>query len=345
MYVKKNYSLTETAFFNSGKHLTWLIPYTLLVAVLYRYTALHQFSIPWLPLSLIGTAVTFYVGFKNNQAYDRLWEARTIWGGIVNSSRIWGSNIRAFVVPAAFETLTEEALAETKKAVIYRQIAWLYLLRLQLLEPTASEHVSQAGLYGQDAKQKMQKIGLGLFGEDITKKRIERYLSPAERAALPAYMNAAAQLLDNQSQQLARLRKAGHVGDVEHMALQGILNDFYEHQGKAERIKKTPFPRQFASVGFMMVCIFIAMLPFGLFSEFSKMGDHGIWVAVPFVILISWVYVVMELVGDYSENPFEGLSNDVPMLALSCSIEIDLLQQLGEADLPTPIQPVKHVLL
>ncbi|UOQ69340.1 bestrophin family protein [Hymenobacter volaticus] len=103
MYVKKNYSLTETAFFNSGKHLTWLVPYTLLVAGLYRYTALHQFSFPWLPLSLIGTAVTFYVGFKNNQAYDRLWEARTIWGGIVNSSRIWGSNIRALVAPAPSE--------------------------------------------------------------------------------------------------------------------------------------------------------------------------------------------------------------------------------------------------
>jgi len=76
MYIKKNYSLTETAFFNSGKHLTWLVPYTLLIAALYRYTALHQFSIPWLPLSLIGTAVTFYVGFKNNQAY---------WDGLVET--------------------------------------------------------------------------------------------------------------------------------------------------------------------------------------------------------------------------------------------------------------------
>jgi putative membrane protein len=62
-------------------------------------------------------------------------------------------------------------------------------------------------------------------------------------------------------------------------------------------------------------------------------------------VLISWLYVVMELVGDYSENPFEGLSNDVPMLALSRSIEIDLLQQLGEAEVPAPIQPVQHVLL
>jgi putative membrane protein len=345
MYVKKNYSLTETAFFNSGRHLAWLVPYTLLVAGLYRYTALRQFSIPWLPLSLLGTAVTFYVGFKNNQAYDRLWEARTIWGGIVTSARRWGSNVNALVVPAAGGNSTAEGLVEAKRALVYRQIAWLYQLRQQLLAPTAWEHVSQSGLYGQDAQRKWQKIGLGLFGEDITRERLHRYLSPAEQAALPTHHNAAAQLIDRQCQQVARLRQAGQVDGVAHGILQGILSEFYEHQGKAERIKHTPFPRQFASVGFMMVCIFIGMLPFGLFSEFSKMGDHGLLVAVPFVVLISWVYVLMELVGDYSENPFEGLSNDVPMLALSRTIEIDLLQQLGETDLPAPIQPVNHVLL
>jgi putative membrane protein len=345
MYIKKNYGLTEAAFFNSGRHLAWLVPYTLLVAALYRYTALHRFSIPWLPLSLLGTAVTFYVGFKNNQAYDRLWEARTVWGGIVNSARTWGANLNAFVVPAADGTTTAAGLAEAMRALVYRQIAWLYLLRRQLLAPTAWEHVSQPGIYGQDARRKLRKIGLGLFGEDITQERLHRYLSAAEQAALPTHHNAAAQLIYRQSQQLARLRQAGQVGDIEHLALQAILNEFYEHQGKAERIKNTPFPRQFASVGFMMVCIFIGMLPFGFFSEFSKMGESGIWVAVPFVVLISWVYVLMELVGDYSENPFEGLSNDVPMLALSRTIEIDLLQQLGETELPAPIQPIQHVLL
>jgi hypothetical protein len=36
-------------------------------------------SIPWLPLSLVGTAVAFYVGFKNVQSYDRIWEARKVY--------------------------------------------------------------------------------------------------------------------------------------------------------------------------------------------------------------------------------------------------------------------------
>lgn len=342
MYIKKNYSIREI-FITTGKHFLWLIPYALSIAILYQYTPLREFHIPLLPLSIIGTAVAFYVGFKNNQAYDRLWEARMIWGGIVNSSRTWGSNVKAFVVDQVSET--NDDLLQIKKAMIYRHIAWLYKLRRQMLVPTSWEHLSLGGLYGRDARDKMEHSGIGLYGEDITEIEIKKYLSDTEYKALGSFKNAAAQMIDLQSQELARVRKNGHLGHFEHIALQSILNDLYDHQGKAERIKRTPFPRQFASFGFIMVCLFIIMLPFGFFSEFAKMGTYGIWLAVPFIVVISWVYVVMELVGDYSENPFEGLSNDVPMLSICRNIEIDLLQQLGETELPPPIQPIENVLL
>lgn len=350
MYIKKNYTLRET-WFISGKHFVWLVPYVLLTALAHRFTPLCHLSIPWLPLSLIGTAVAFYVGFKNNQAYDRLWEARIIWGSIVNSSRMWGSNVKAFVkdeIEAKVEVEDDERIRRVtgiKQELVYRHIAWLYKLRKQLLEPASWEHLSLRGPYGVDARQKRDVLGLGLYGEDITDQQLEKYLTAEDKKALPVFKNAATQMIDIQSQELARLRKNGRLGDYEHVALQGILNDFYEHQGKAERIKKTPFPRQFASFGFIMVCLFIIMLPFGFYPEFSKMGEYGIWVAVPFLVVISWVYIAMELMGDYSENPFESLSNDVPMLSICRNIEIDLLQQLGETDLPDPIQPVNHVLM
>jgi len=344
MYIKKNYSLRETLFI-SGKHFTWLVPYALLVAILYKFTPLREFSIPWLPLSVIGTAVAFFVGFKNNQAYDRLWEARMIWGGIVNSSRMWGSNIKAFVTENENGGDSDTEMRVIKKQMIYRHIAWLYKLRRQLLDATAWEHLSLKGIYGSDARQKFRKTGLGLFGEDITDEQMRKYLSDEDYKTLPSFKNAAAQMIDIQSQELARLRRCGNVGHFEHTALQSILNDFYDHQGKAERIKRTPFPRQFGSFGFIMVCLFIVMLPFGFFSEFAKIGNYGIWFAIPFVIVISWIYIVMELVGDYSENPFEGLSNDVPMLSICRNIEIDLLQQLGETELPKAIQPINNVLL
>ena len=70
----------------TGFHIIWLFLFMGIIAALYHFQIL-EFSIPWLPISVIGTAVAFYVGFKNNQSYDRMWEARKIWGGIVNDSR------------------------------------------------------------------------------------------------------------------------------------------------------------------------------------------------------------------------------------------------------------------
>jgi len=77
-------------------HIFWLFVLTGGGALLY-YFEIISFSIPWLPVSVIGTAVAFYVGFKNNQAYDRMWEARKIWGGIVNDSRAWGMSHLSFL--------------------------------------------------------------------------------------------------------------------------------------------------------------------------------------------------------------------------------------------------------
>lgn len=80
-------------------------------------------------------------------------------------------------------------------------------------------------------------------------------------------------------------------------------------------------------------------------SEFAKIGSFGIWLSVPFVTLTGWIFVMMELIGDYTENPFEGLSNDVPMNSICRTIEIDLLQMLGETDLPEVIKPVNGYLM
>jgi len=80
-------------------------------------------------------------------------------------------------------------------------------------------------------------------------------------------------------------------------------------------------------------------------SEFAKLGEFGIWFSIPFTVLVGWVYVMMELVGDYSENPFEGLGNDVPMLALCRTIEIDLREMPGETKLAKAIEPKNGVLM
>jgi putative membrane protein len=75
-------------------------------------------------------------------------------------------------------------------------------------------------------------------------------------------------------------------------------------------------------------------------SEFDKLGDHFVWLTIPFSIIVSWVFHTMEMIGDFSENPFEGLHNDVPINQLSRVIEIDLREILDEKDIPEGIKPV-----
>lgn len=345
MIVTKSFTLKGILKF-SGGHLIWLTLWSSLVVLTYRFMQWKWMTIPWLPLSVIGTAVAFYIGFKNNQAYDRLWEARKIWGAIVNSSRSWGSTVKGFIGTTLTKSdVTNNDVKVEVKTLIYRHIAWLYTLRSQLLIPTSWEHISQGHHIGGLAKKRRDKLGIGLTNDEVTKKELEYFLDHEEYQRIINYRNSATQLIDQQSQDLKKLRELNLIDDFRHMELQNILNDLYIHQGKAERIKKFPLPRQYGSMSLIFVILFIILLPFGVVSEFHKLGDYGIWLAIPFTVLIGWIYVMMELVGDYSENPFEGLANDIPMLSLCRTIEIDLREMLNEKDIPPPIKPKRGVLM
>ena len=82
-----------------------------------------------------------------------------------------------------------------------------------------------------------------------------------------------------------------------------------------------------------------------MIPELMKVGDWGLWLSIPITSLIGWVYVMMEMVGDSSENPFQGMVNDIPMLSLCRTIEIDMKEMLGETELPSPIESIKGVLM
>lgn len=339
MIVKKNLSLKSIYEF-AGHHLLWLGGWMLLVSTVYYFTRWPFMTIPWLPLSLIGTAVAFYVGFKNNQSYDRVWEARKIWGALVNNSR----KFSAMVKNLHSEEAVQEAEADIRRQIVFRHIAYLYQLREQLLRPSPWEHVSLNWWFGRFNQQRRERF-FRRFQQHLDEVAAQSYLSAGEKQYLGNAQNKATQLLDLQTQQVQLLFRKKAINHMQQVALQEVLNSFYDEQGKAERIKNFPFPRKFASFSFVFVCIFVFLLPFGIVSEFSKLGDIYIWLSVPVGIIVGWVYVVMEMIGDYSENPFEGLHNDIPMLAICRSIEIDLLQMMGEENIPGPISARGDVLL
>lgn len=344
MIIRKTANIKEILNF-AGHHIIWLTAWAIIVASIYYFTSFITFTIPWLPISLIGTAVSFYVGFKNNQAYDRLWEARKIWGGIVNSSRAWSTMTKNFITQSKENPITKNELYEHKERIIFRHIVWIYTLRSQLLIPTSWEHVSLNYGFGEFSKKRREKLGLGLFKDEISQIHLEKYLQENEISILANFANSATQIIDKQSEDLAKLRELNLIDEFKQTEMQKVLSDFYNFQGAAERIKKFPLPRQFGNMSFVFICLFIFMLPFGMVSEFSKLGDWGIWLSVPFVVIVGWIFVCMELIGDYSENPFEGLPNDVPMFSICRTIEIDLLQMLGKQDIPKPVQPRNGVLM
>jgi len=339
MIVRKYISVRSLLAF-AGHHIWWLVTYMTLVAVCYKTFDWHWISIPWLPVSLIGTAVAFYVGFKNNQAYDRIWEARKIWGGIVNSSRSWGNLVDSYIQNSQ---LTPDEIKHIKKRLIYRHIAWLYTFREQLLIPTAWEHISLGKIHRKFARQRIDRQGVGQFKDYLNQEQTSKYF--AEIQKWEAAPNQATYITHLQSQLLASLEKNETLNIFRQIEMQKILTEFNDHQGKAERIKKFPLPRQYANLSFVFNCIFIFLLPLGIVGEFAKIGESGVWLMIPFGVIVGWIYVVMELIGDYSENPFEGFATDIPMLSICRTIEIDLLKMLGETNLPQPIQPVNEVLM
>ncbi|WP_273212666.1 bestrophin family protein [Runella zeae] len=339
MIVRKTLSLKSIYEF-TGHHLTWLTGWMLLVTSMYYFTDWTFITLPWLPLSLIGTAVAFYVGFKNNQSYDRIWEARKIWGAMTNNSRKLATMIKHF----RSEDSPSDFSTEVRKQIVYRHIAYLYQLREQLLKPTQWEHVSLSWVFGSFNQIRRDKF-FHDFKEELDEIARNNYLSKEEKNSLEGFNNKATQLLDKQTQQVQWLYEKRAINMMQQTTLQEVLNSFYDEQGKAERIKNFPFPRKYATFSFVFVCIFVFLLPFGIVGEFRKLGDAYSWLSVPVGVIIGWIYVVMEMIGDYSENPFEGLHNDTPMLTICRTIEIDMLQMIGDPNIPKPIQPKNHVLL
>ena len=314
------------------------------IAVLY-YSEIINIKIPWLPISVIGTAVAFFVGFKNNQAYDRWCEARKIWGGIINNSRTRGMQVDGYISDTFNDNIKSNELQDIKQRLIYRHFAWLYAHRGQLLNATPWEYISQGGTTSKIAISYQEDYGIGLVKDEVSKIKMKNFVSPQELDELEKAKNKASQLINLQSRDLRDLRKLEVVEDFRHIELMETLQQFYELQGKNERIKKTPFPRQYATTSRIFIAIFIILLPFSMIPALMTLGNTGLWLSVPITALIAYVYLMMEFTADYTENPFQGMANDIPMLSLCRTIEIDLRQMLGEDDLPLPIAAKDDILM
>ena len=334
MYTRKRFPFSRVLFWSSWV-LVLMAGWGAIVTTAHVHLGLEWLRVPTMVVSVLGTAVSFYLGFKGNAAYGRLWEARKIWGGIVNESRTWGLHITTMVSELHRDTPGEPALGEVHREMVYRHIAWLAALRTQLRRPKPWEHHR-----GFNDKTR-RRFGTFDNSDAALRDRIQPFVSEDELEHVMQAKNPATRLLHRQAERLKALYADQRIEDFRHMELAGVLRTFFTLQGKCERIKNFPLPRQYASANHWFVFLFIALLPLGLIeaAHSHDMPESFVWVTVPATMLLGWVFFVWNRVLDYSENPFEGLLNDIPMDGLSRTIEIDLRQMLGETELPGPVPP------
>lgn len=326
---------------------------------LFDVVGLKWLHVPWLPLGVLGTAVAFIIGFKNNASYDRLWEARKIWGGIVNTSRSWTIMVKDFITNTHTKSeLTEEELQNLKRELVHRHVAWLTALRYYL----RAERPWEMHLKATKSNREFRASHFRVCEDEISiSESIASYISNEEYIEISSKSNMASQLLGIQSRRLKELMNDGLIEDFRHMEMANILVELYALQGKSERIKNFPYPRQFATLNYMFVWIFILLLPFGIMEGFEEIGSHilndlgmhethssfahkiqeflakhFVWFSIPFSALIAWVFHTMESIGENTENPFEGGPNDVPITDMSRGIEIDIRQLIDDYDIPEP---------
>ena len=352
MYTKKVYSLKNMVLWTRYDSLHFLIISSVFV-ILYAYLDFHWFKIPWTPLALVGTAVAFVIGFQNNAAYGRIWEARKIWGGIVNTSRTLGIYVQDMItLDEAKGDVSEDDLHGKRKTIIYRHIAWMTALRHAMRQSKPWETVVH-----EKTNKEWQKLAQPPEWSEDLEEELKKYLSEEDMEYIANKKNKQTAILYLQSRYLHELKDEGLIWEFSYLELKGLLEELFSLQGKSERIKNFPYPRHFATLNHYFTWLFIYLLPLGLIPQFSTIGDellkghhpelaaHFAWFAVPFTVVVSWVFHTMERIGRTGENPFEGSGNDVPISTIARGIEIDIRQNIGEdlKDIPAQFESKLNV--
>jgi len=342
MYTKNVYKVKDMLMWTRFETYFFIMFATIIVGFYYFFD-LQWLQIPWTPLALIGTAVAFVIGFQNNSAYGRIWEARKIWGGIVNTSRTFGMFTQDMVTDEhTSDTTSKESLDKEIKTLTYRHIAWMTALRHSMRGPKPWETVMT-----EKANRKWAEMIKPPEAKLKLEEALSPYLSDKDLKYVVSKNNKQTALLYLQSHHLKKLKEQGVVWEFSFLELENILKELFTLQGKSERIKNFPYPRQYATLNHYFMWIFILLLPLAIVPQFadlgaeieqthSSIGSLFIWFSIPFYAIVAWVFHTMEKIGRTGENPFEGSSNDVPISTIARGIEIDLRQNMGESleDIP-----------
>lgn len=303
MIVKRNLKFSLILFY-TWRQLSYYVILSTAVFILHEYYQVVFFDIPSYTIAALGTALAIFLGFKNDHAYDRWWEARKIWGLMVNYSRAWTRQVTTMIIPPSISE--EREVQKLHTIMVYRHIAFVNALRVFLRKRLP---------YIRDQKE--------LFQDENTYMDAEPFLSKAEYEKFRMKDNPPNYLLQRQGEDLKMAFQKGWISDYRFVKMEETLVDFNDIQGMSERIKNTPLPRQYTFFSRVFVLIHCTLLPMVFISELG-------WKTIPISIIVSFVFLALDLIGERTEDPFENRLEDTPMTAIGITIETNLREQLNE---------------
>ena len=229
-----------------------IIKYELLVVSIFStiiYFLTKHFTDLNIPISIgafLITAISLLLSFKLSQSYDRWWEARKIWGEIVNSSRTLVIQLKNFSKSGNEEIIERMAL---------RQIAWCYSLSQNLRKQNATENINE-------------------------------FISKEEFSSLKNQKNVPLAILDFHSKDLQQLHNEKQINDYQQIQIDNTLVDLCASMGKAERIKNTAFPKTYRHTLYIFIYITLISLSFSLSEMMSLVEiPFMVLISIPFFLL------------------------------------------------------------
>ncbi len=267
--------------------------YAGLVTFIYHKYNILGWSVPLSIPMLMGTVISLLLAFKSNQAYDRWWEARNIWGAIVNDSRSFARQVNTFILDQFKDNeVPDKEIYFFKEKLIKRQIAWCYAL---------NKH-----LRGQDNRE-----------------FIEKYLNRKDIIHLKNYNNAPMAILELQGYDIQQAYQNGWINQFQQVELEKTLTRLCDAMGKCERIKNTVFPVTYSVYIHFSLIVFFMLIPFAM-TEFIS------YLTVPAMVTIAAAFFLVEKMAVHLQDPFENKPTDTPMTAICFNIERDLKQMIND---------------
>jgi putative membrane protein len=279
------------------------------VTVIEMSTGLNKtYTLTPIPFTIMGVAISIFLGFRNNTAYTRFWEGRILWGALVNNARTFARQALTLVTPQPGSLDVEMAEVEHhRRELVHMMIAYTHALRhlLRNTDPVPD---------------------------------IAPYLSASSLARLAGQRNVPMSIVQLMAERVQKLWQQQLIHPLHLPIIERTMTELLNVQGGCERIKNTPFPIPYVYLSHRIVAFFCFLLPFGLIDTV------GVFTPVV-VFVVSHAFFGLDVIGEEVEEPFGIETHNLPLHSISRTIEINLLQLLGESELPAPIQPVENVLL